>query len=105
MNTTAVRFDNYIFDTLLRDLTGHDKKPSAFLVYAFIWSQSLGQGKASFSISHRELAEATGLSKSAVQASVRHLVKRQLITKHLKFPTATPEYIPLRPWVRRTHSS
>lgn len=105
MNGTVVRFDQYVFDTLLRDLTGHDKKPSAFLVYSFLWSQSLGQGKTSFSISHRELAEATGLSKSAVQASIRHLVKRQLVIKHLKFPTATPEYTPQRPWARRAHQS
>jgi DNA-binding MarR family transcriptional regulator len=105
MNTTGARFDHYIFDTLLRDLTGHDKKPSSFLVYAFLWSQSLGQGRPSFAISHRELAESTGLSKSAVQASVRHLVKRQLITKQLKHPTATPEYTPLRPWMRRSHQS
>lgn len=99
--TALVRFDHYIFDTLIRDLIGHDKKPSAFLVYVFVWSQSLGQGKPVCRMSHREMAEATGLSKSAVQAGIRHLVKRQLIIKHLQHPTATPEYTALRPWHRR----
>jgi DNA-binding MarR family transcriptional regulator len=100
MIATAVRFDFYVFDTLLRDLNGHDKKPSAFLIYAFLWSQSAGQGKAVCRMSHREVAEATGFSKSAVQAAVRHLVKRQLVEKKLKSPTSTPEYTVLRPWVR-----
>jgi hypothetical protein len=100
MITTVIRFDSYVFDTLLRDLTGHDKKPSSFLIYAFLWSQSMGQGKLVCRMSHREVAEATGFSKSAVQAAIRHLVKRQLVEKRLLTPTAVPEYTMLKPWMR-----
>ena len=29
----TVQLDAYVLDTLMRDLTGHDRQPSAFLVY------------------------------------------------------------------------
>jgi hypothetical protein len=33
--TSTVPIDAYILDTLMRDLVGHDRQPSAFLVYLF----------------------------------------------------------------------
>ena len=30
------RFDPYLLDTLLPDLVGHDRQPSAFLVYLYL---------------------------------------------------------------------
>ena len=92
--------DPYIVDVLMRDLTDHDRQPSAFLVYLFLWRQTAGTGARSVRASHRTIAEATGLSKSAVQAAVRTLVRRRLVHSHRETPTATPEYVVHRPWIR-----
>jgi hypothetical protein len=47
------------------------------------------------------VAEDTGLSKSAVQAAVRLLKRRQLLRSFQASQTAVPQYEVLRPWVRR----
>jgi hypothetical protein len=52
-------------------------------------------------LSHQQLAEGTGLSKSAVQGAVRLLKRRKLLSASLKNPTATPIYRVERPWARR----
>jgi hypothetical protein len=93
--------DSYIVDVLLRDLTEHEKRPSAFLVYLYVWRRSLGAGQRVVSLSHQQLAESTGLSKSAVQGAVRLLKRRRLLSATLKNPTATPSYRIERPWARR----
>ena len=41
-----------------------------------------------------------GLSKSAAQKGVRHLVRRRLLKVHKDSVTATPEYRVLHPWRR-----
>jgi len=93
--------DSYILDVLMRDLTEHDKRPSAFLVYLHVWRRSLGEGQRAVQLSHQQLAEGTGLSKSAVQGAVRLLKRRKLLSASLKNPTATPIYRVERPWARR----
>ena len=40
----VAELDEYVLDVLMRDLVGHDKSPSAFLVYLHIWSQTEGRG-------------------------------------------------------------
>ena len=95
-----IEFDEYITTVLMRDLVGHDRAPSAFLVYLHLWSESDRQTKAFVRCSHQMMAEATGLSKSAVQTGVRHLLRRGLIRVRKDSPTATPEYRVLRPWRR-----
>lgn len=97
-------FDNYILDVLMRDLTEHDKRPSAFLVYLHVWRKSLAEGQKFVTLSHREIAEGTGLSKSAVQSAVRLLRRRKLLSASRKNPTATPIYRVERPWIRRKHT-
>jgi transcription initiation factor IIE alpha subunit len=92
--------DPYLVDVLMRDLTGHDRRPSAFLVYLFLWHRTVGQGVKSVEVSHRAIAEATGLSKSAVQSALRTLGRRRLVQSHRASRTATPHYAVLRPWVR-----
>jgi hypothetical protein len=47
------------------------------------------------------IADDTGLSKTAVQTSIRHLLRRRLIRSEMASKTATPVYSLLRPW-RRT---
>lgn len=84
----------------MRDLTGHDRQPSAFLVYLLLWHRTFGSGERTVAASHRTIAAATGLSKSAVQASVRTLLRRRLLQQTRASITATPEYTVLRPWIR-----
>jgi len=98
MNTVAI--DRYVLESLMADLVGHDRSPSAFLVYLALWARGGARRGAAVKISHRELAEETGLSKSAVQSAIRRLTQRRLITAARASRTATPEYSVLRPWRR-----
>ena len=93
-----IAIDGYVIDSLMRDLVAHDKKPSAFLVYLYLWRRTLGEERATVHQSHQQLADATGLSKSAVQAAIRLLCRRRLLQSRRKTPTTTPEYAVLRPW-------
>ena len=95
-----IAIDEYVLDVLMRDLVGHDKSPSAFLVYLHIWSQTLGKGAEAAALSHQQMADSTGLSKSAVQSAVRILSRRRLIRAHKPTVTSTPEYRVQRPWRR-----
>ena len=96
-----VLIDGYILDVLMRDLAEHERRPSAFLVYLYVWRHSVGAGQKVVSLSHQQMAEGTGLSKSAVQGAVRLLKRRRLLSSTRKNPTATPVYRVERPWVRR----
>jgi hypothetical protein len=93
--------DEYVFDPLMRDLIGHDARPSAYLVYLYLWFVTRGSSRRRATMSHQMLAEETGLSKTAVQSAIRLLVKRRLVTVHKRHVTAIPEYTVLRPWRRR----
>ena len=77
MKTIAI--DDYVLDALMRDLIGHDKSPSAFAVYLFLWRRAREGRSWSARISHKGIADETGLSKSAVQTAVRHLNRRRLV--------------------------
>lgn len=101
MPTKTASLDPYVIDVLMRDLTGHDRQPSAFLVYLFLWHRTTGRGARTVAASHQSIADATGLSKSAVQASLRTLLRRHLVQQSRASITATPEYAVLRPWARK----
>ena len=94
----TLRLDRYVTDVLLRDLVGHDHSPAAFVVYLFLWSRSAGRKKAR--LSHQNIADETGLSKSAVQQALRLLHRRQLVTSERRHQTDTPEHTVHRPWRR-----
>jgi len=96
----SVPIDDYILDTLLRDLTGHDRKPAAFLVYLWLTGEQ-ARRKSSVAISYIELAQNTGLSRSSAQAGVRWLVRRKLLTATKANATAVPVYTVQFPWRRR----
>jgi hypothetical protein len=98
---TPSRFDPYVIETLLPDLVGHDRQPSAFLVYLYLADRVTRQRVRGCSVSLGTLAAETGLSKSAVQRGVRALVRRRLLRVEKASPTAVPVYTPLRPWARR----
>jgi hypothetical protein len=95
-----IKLDDYVVDVLMRDLVGHDKSPSAFLVYLYLWGATRGRGAETAALSHQQLAHSTGLSKSAVQSGVRILLRRRLIRSRRATATSTPEYTVQRPWRR-----
>lgn len=95
-----LRIDLYVIDNLMPDLVGHDKKPSAFVVYLYLWSRAATTRSKRIPASHQSIADETGLSKSAVQMSIRHLLRRRLLKSELSSRTATPVYSLLRPWRR-----
>jgi hypothetical protein len=92
--------DAYIVDTLMPDLVGHDRQPSAFLVYVYLWRQTHGAGAATVQVALLDIAEATGVSKRAVQAALGRLAQRKLLTVARASITAVPVYTVLRPWRR-----
>ena len=99
MNHVAI--DDYILDVLLPDLAGHDRSPTAFLIYIVIWTQLFRSEERSTAISLQKLAELSGLSKSAVQKAVRLLRRRGLIKVSKSSQTSVPEYELIRHWIKR----
>lgn len=96
----VVAVDRYVFDTLMHDLIGHDRAPSAFVVYLYLWRHSLAAGNKTVRTSLREIAEGTGLSKRGVQEALSVLSRRQLVGIAREGITDIPEYTVRRPWRR-----
>jgi CRP-like cAMP-binding protein len=96
-----IEIDEYVIETLMRDLVGHDRQASAFLIYLYLWWLTEREADGRVTISLNELAEGSGLSKRAVQDAVAKLHKRRLISIKRESMTAVPEYAVLRPWARR----
>ncbi len=104
---TTVPVDAYVLDSLMADLVGHDRQPSAFLVYLFLWRRTHargngGEGESSDTaqVSLLDIATGSGLSKRAVQEALRTLAARRLLTIEREGITAIPVYTVLRPWRR-----
>jgi len=95
-----VPIDVYIVDTLMRDLVGHDRQPSAYLVYVFLWHETHGKKRSTVQVALLDIAEGVGLSKRGVQDALGHLNKRKLIAVERESITAVPVYTVLRPWRR-----
>ena len=95
--TRSIALDPYVIDVLLRDLVNHDHAPSAFLVYLWLWARTDG-GKRRFAASLAGIALETGLSKSSVQAAIRHLRKRGYLATKRSSETAVPVHTVLAPW-------
>jgi hypothetical protein len=95
------RFDPFVVDSLMPDLVGHDRQPSAFIVYLYLSHRAARDRTRAVAISLQGLAADTGLSKSAVQGGLRRLVRRRLLRVDKASRTAVPFYTVLRPWVRR----
>lgn len=100
MSTLAI--DAYVLDSLMRDLVGHDRRPSAYLVYLYLWRVTRGRGATEAQVALRDIAEEIGLSKRSVQEALRWLVKRELIAVAREGITAVPVYSVLQPWRRST---
>lgn len=97
MSDAQYALDAYVLDTLMRDLVGHDRRSSAFLVYLALFAVAEG-GIAR--LSHAKLAERTGLSKRSAQGAVLHLIERGLLRATKAGPTDVTRYEILSPWRR-----
>ena len=96
-NGSTLEMDRYVVDTLMRDLVGHDRSPSTFIVYLAIHSAA-AEGRALFS--YQAMADLTGLSKRTCQDAVARLHRRGLVDISRKGGTDAAEYRPLQPWLR-----
>jgi len=94
----TVPVDDYVLDVLMRDLVGHDRQPAAYLVYLYLYGQAARAKWKPVPASLRLLAEATGLSKSAVQSALENLRRRELIVTTSAHATAVPRHRILRHW-------
>jgi hypothetical protein len=93
--------DPYLVDVLMRDLIGHDRMPSAFVVYLWLWRNTKGRRRARIGASLQTIADETGLSKSSVQNAIRALTeRRQLVRVRRLGLTEAPLYEVLEPWKR-----
>ena len=95
-----ITLDEYIVTVLMRDLAGHDRNASAYLVFLHLASESEIRQQSAVRESHQTITESTGLSKSAVQKAIRYLRERKLIRVEKESPTAVPEYSVQRTWRR-----
>ncbi len=96
----TIAVDDYVLDVLMRDIVGHDRQPAAYLVYLQLYGQAARTRWKPIAASLRAIADATGLSKSAVQTAFELLRRRELIASTSDHATATPRHRVLRPWRR-----
>ena len=94
----TIPVDDYILDVLMRDLIGHDQQPAAYLVYLYLYGQAARKKWKPVVASVRTLADATGLSKSAIQTALATLRRRELIVSTRDHATATSRHRVLRHW-------
>ncbi len=95
---SSISVDEYVVDVLMPDLVGHDRQPSAFLVYLHLWRLTRRGSEATAQVALQDIAECTGLSKRSVQDAVAWLAKRKLLSIARASITAVPVYTVLRPW-------
>jgi hypothetical protein len=92
--------DTYVLDVLMPDLVGHDHRPASFIVYLFLLRQAARARRDTLSVSLQTIASGTGLSKSTVQAALRHLLRRRLLDPTVAASVSAPARRILRPWNR-----
>jgi helix-turn-helix protein len=92
--------DGYVVDVLMPDLVGHDRRPAAFLVYLYFLRHAAKGRRDTLSVSLQTVATKTGLSKSTVQAAIRHLRRRRLLDPDVLATVNAPMRKVLRPWHR-----
>ncbi len=90
--------DAYVVDTLMADLCGHDRRPSAFLVYLCLACEAQRRQQDAVALSLQEIAMRTGLAKSTVQAAIRHLKRRGLLDGAVQATTSAPLRRVVAPW-------
>lgn len=98
---SGIEIDSYVIDVLMRDLVGHDRTPSAFVVYLYLAARTEREMTHGIAASLGKIAAATGLSKTAVQKAIALLSRRDLIAISKQSETSTPIYTLKRHWRRR----
>ncbi len=101
MTTRQCSVDAYVFEVLMPDLVGHDRRPAAFVVYLYLLTSAQALGRDGVPASLQTIAVKTGLSKSAVQVALRHLKRRGLVGEGEVGTQVNPVRQVLRPWRRR----
>lgn len=101
MTTRQSSLDVYVFEVLMPDLVGHDRRPAAFVVYLYLLHSAEALGRDQVPASLQTIALKTGLSKSAVQVALRHLKRRGLVADDELGTQVNPVRQVLRPWRRR----
>jgi hypothetical protein len=96
---TRITIDAHVIDGLMPDLVGHDRQPSAFLVYLYLYRHA-GAKQGRLRASLQQIASDTGLSKSAVQHALRTLKRRRLVHARSVLATTAPDYEVRMPWLR-----
>lgn len=94
-----MQIDDYVVETLMRDLVGHDRRPASFLVYLWLTGEQ-ARRRAPVEASYQQMAESIGISKSSAQAAVGWLRRRRLLGVEKASATATPVYAVKTPWRR-----
>ena len=94
-----MRVEPYVVDVLLPDLVGHDRHPSAYLTYLYLYRHREDGG---VELTLRQISEGTGLLKRAVQSALVRLEARRLVTVDRATITSPGRYIVHRPWNRGT---
>ena len=94
----TIPIDDYVIDVLMRDIVGHDRQPAAFLVFLHLYGQAVRARWKPIPASLRTLADATGLSKSAVQTALTNLRRRELIATNADSVRAVPRHRVLCHW-------
>ncbi|HVT07315.1 MAG TPA: helix-turn-helix domain-containing protein [Polyangia bacterium] len=84
-----IAFDAYVIDALMPDLVGHDRRASAFVLFLYLWRKTAGGARPTVA-SLQMMADGTGLAKRSVQAALRVLERRRLVTPRRRSPTAAP---------------
>ena len=94
----TIPVDDYVLDILMRDIVGHDRQPAAYLVYLHLYGLAARKKWKPVPASLRMIAEATGLSKSAVQTGLKKLRRRELVETASEHATAVPQHRVRRHW-------
>ncbi|HEY6305525.1 MAG TPA: helix-turn-helix domain-containing protein [Candidatus Angelobacter sp.] len=89
--------DDYVVDVLMRDLVGHDRQPTSFLIYVWLTFEAGRSRHERVQVSYQTVADSVGISKSAAQTGVQWLLRRKLIEVKKSSPTAVPAYRVVRP--------
>ena len=84
-----VAVDAYVLDALMPDLVGHDRRPSAMLVFLYLWRRTRGGSRPAV-VSLSMMADGTGLAKRSVQTALDHLRRRDLVGLRRANATAAP---------------
>ncbi len=92
--------DSYVIDVLMPDLVGHDRRPAAFIVFLYLLRNATSAKRDAVPASLQTIATNTGLSKSTVQAAIRHLRRRQLLDPLVIATVTHPIRRVMRPWIR-----